>query len=134
MNYNLTIVAHCFVLNLKMPLEKIDICGLLNELEETTNKIETSVNKLGASSNRLVIEVNKSEANRQIRPEKHGLILQTTQEIMNICSNFKTAHVATNKKTFSDFQCVVEKQTAQIDNEVDRMNAVHDIIEEIKQS
>lgn len=116
-----------------MSLKKIDVNGLLNELEETTDKIGASANNLSASSNRLVIEMNKSEVNRQIRPEKHELLLQTTQEILNICSNFKATAADASEKTFSDFQSIVEKQTVQIDNEIDRINAVHDIIEETKE-
>lgn len=133
---------------------------ILKDLKDTTNQIDTTVNNISNSANRLVLEMNKNTDQIHADSKNHELMLKSTQEIMNIFTNFKLTSdnkvknksgdsmvaadkikAATtaagidnkdnNQNDFEQYKAMVENRTNQIDREVDRLNALRDVVKEI---
>lgn len=145
----------------------IQLGDILNDLTNTTNQIDAKVNNISNSTNRLILEMNKNTELNNIDAKNNDLMLKSTQEIMNIFTNFKSVsdnegqhragdpiasgqgattvaaataaansdnkngHKDNNQNNFEQYKTMVEMRTNQIDREVERLNALRDIVKEI---
>lgn len=131
---------------------------LIAEFKENVDQLEATTQNLANSKSRTAMEFKKNLAiidKFNLPPEKFQMVFDTTQEIMNICSNFtppqqldqttgeaRSSEIANMKikatdgidteDNFEQFKATVDERITQLDRECCKLDTLKEFLQQIK--
>lgn len=129
---------------------------LIAEFKEIVDQVDATTQNLASSKSRTAMEFKKNLAiieKFNLPPEKFQIVFDTTQEIMNICSNFtppqhldestaeptkmgamktKAVDGADTEDNFEQFNTEMTERTAQLEKECCKLDTLKEFLHQIK--
>lgn len=128
-----------------MSLKK-DINLILKRLSDNANALDESTKNMTNATSRITYEVTKGQSlhsQYKLPKEKYEQIIDFTQSVANICSNFippKTTDeanndddAATDAARFQSFVAKAEKQIDEAEKQISKLGSLRDVINHISE-